>query len=189
VLGPFHFAGAPEPPNGADISAGLPGERLFVDGRVVSAGDGAPITGAVVEVWQADDEGYYDVQRPNFEGTALRATFRTDETGRFYFWSIMPAAYPVPDDGPVGELLEATGRHPFRPAHVHFMISAGGHEKLVTHLFADDSPYLDSDAVFGVKSSLIRPFAPQPPGVAPDGSMQAAAWRRLDYTFGLKPAG
>ena len=189
VLGPFHFLGAPEPPNGADIAAGLPGERLFVDGRVVSARDGAPIAGAVVEVWQADDDGHYDVQRPDLDGMALRATFHSDETGRFHFWSIMPAPYPIPDDGPVGDLIAATGRHPFRPAHVHFMISADGHEKLVTHLFADDSPHLDSDAVFGVKSSLIRPFAPQPPGLAPDGSMQTAAWRRLDHTFGLKPAG
>ena len=187
VLGPFHVAGAPQPAHGADISAGLPGEKLLVEGTVVSAG-GAPLAGAVVEVWQADRDGFYDVQRTDLDGHLLRATFRTDEAGRFHFWSVMPAPYPIPDDGPVGELLAATARHPYRPAHAHFMIDAPGHDRLVTHVFAADSPYLDSDAVFGVKTSLIDPFDPQPPGTAPDGRVDNEPWRRLRYRFGLKPS-
>lgn len=101
----------------------------------------------------------------------------------------MPAPYPIPDDGPVGRLLAATARHPFRPAHVHFMISAPGHERLVTHIFADGSPYLDSDAVFGVKTSLIEAFETQAPGTAPDGRVLDRPWRHLSRRFGLKPAG
>ena len=185
VLGPFHEAGAPQPAHGADISAGLPGEPLLVEGTVSSAA-GQPLADAVVEVWQADRDGFYDVQRPELEASALRATFRTDGAGRFHFWSVTPAHYPIPDDGPVGQLLAATARHPYRPAHVHFMISAPGHEQLVTHLFAADSPYLDSDAVFGVKTSLIQPFELQPPGAAPDGRVLDTSWRRLRHHFGLK---
>lgn len=186
VLGPFHVSGAPQPPHGADIAEGFDGERLLVEGEVVSAG-GTILPGATVEVWAADTEGFYDVQRPELEGHALRATFQTDAQGRFHFWTVMPAFYPIPDDGPVGQLLAATGRHPFRPAHVHFMVSAPGHEQLVTHIFADDSPYLDSDAVFGVKNSLIERFATHGPSTAPDGRKMEAPWRSLRRTFGLKP--
>src|SRR5689334_16886309 len=145
VLGPFHVADAPFQANGADISGGMQGKRLFVEGSV-SAADGMPVAGALVDVWQADHEGLYDVQRPDLDALTLRARFRTDANGRSHFWSIMPAAYPIPDDGPVGEMLAATARHPWRPAHVHFMISAEGYETLVTHVFAANSPYLDGDA-------------------------------------------
>jgi hydroxyquinol 1,2-dioxygenase len=186
VLGPFHAADAPAAPNGADISGGMAGEALLVEGVVRAAG-GAALAGALVEVWQADAEGFYDVQRAELAGHALRANFRTDGAGRFHFWSIMPAPYPIPDDGPVGALLAATGRHPFRPAHIHFMISAPGYETLVTHIFAADSPYLDSDAVFGVKPSLIRDFTRHPAGVAPDGTRMAAPWRHMAQDFSLKP--
>ena len=185
VLGPFHVAGAPEPAHGADIAEGIEGERLLVEGCVGSA-DGTPLPGAVVEVWAADADGFYDVQRPELEGHALRATFNADGEGRFHFWTVMPAFYPIPDDGPVGQLLRATGRHPYRPAHVHFMISAPGYEQLVTHIFAEDSPYLDSDAVFGVKSSLIERFDLHAPGTASDGRLMQAPWRSLRRTFGLK---
>ena len=133
-----------------------------------------------MDVWQADGDGHYDVQHPNLDADLLRARFRTDAAGRFGFRSIMPSPYPIPDDGPVGEMLKASGRHPNRPAHVHFMIAAEGCETLVTHLFAADSPYLDSDAVFGVKSSLIVDF--ERPADATGGA------RRLTYAFGLKPA-
>jgi hydroxyquinol 1,2-dioxygenase len=187
LLGPFHVAGAPQPAHGADISAGLPGEKLLVEGAVISA-EGDPVPGAVVEVWSADQDGFYDVQRTDLSGSALRATFHTDQAGRFHFWTIMPAHYPIPDDGPVGELLAATARHPYRPAHVHFMISAPGYERLVTHIFAGDSPYLDSDAVFGVKSSLIEAFETKEPGTAPDGRILDQPWRHLTRRFGLKPA-
>ena len=185
VLGPFHVAGAPQPAHGADISAGLPGEPLLVEGSVVSM-SGAPIAGAQVEVWAADSDGFYDVQREDLSGPALRATFHTDDAGRFHFWTVMPAQYPIPDDGPVGDLLKATGRHPNRPAHIHFMIDAPGHERLVTHIFSDDSPWLDSDAVFGVKNSLIEPFERKPAGDAPDGRRLDKPWRYLRRQFGLK---
>jgi len=187
VLGPFHVVGAPQPAHGADISAGLPGEKLLVEGTVTSA-TGQPVPGAVVEVWSADQDGFYDVQRPELEGPALRATFHTDQAGRFHFWTVMPAYYPIPDDGPIGRLLAATGRHPYRPAHVHFMISAPGYERLVTHIFAEDSPYLEGDAVFGVKSSLVEAFAKREPGTAPDGHVLDQPWRHLARRFGLKPA-
>lgn len=187
VLGPFHVVGAPQPAPGADISGGLPGERLLVEGSVTSAG-GEPLPGATVEVWSADQDGFYDVQRTDLDGWALRATFHTDHAGRFHFWTVMPAPYPIPDDGPVGALLGATARHPYRPAHVHFMISAPGHEQLVTHIFAEGSPYLDSDAVFGVKNSLIETFKTELPGTAPDGRVLDQPWRRLTRRFGLKKA-
>ncbi len=186
VLGPFYVSAAPEAPYGADISAGMDGTPLLVEGTVASSA-GDHLAGALVEVWHSDTEGYYDVQQLPRDGYALRAKFRTDAAGRFRFWSITPKYYPIPHDGPVGEMLAATARHPYRPAHVHFMISAPGHETLVTHVFADDSPYLDSDAVFGVKTSLISRFVERPPGKAPDGWEMARAWRHLGYDFGLKP--
>ena len=185
VLGPFHVMDVPFLPNGADIGAGLAGERLFVQGSVSSA-DGTPLPGAVLEIWQSDDDGFYDVQRPELEGPSLRTRLRADERGRFHFWTIMPTAYPIPDDGPVGDLLKATKRHPWRPAHLHFMISAGDHEQLVTHIFVAGGPYLDSDAVFGVKGSLIQEFTTQAPGRAPDGTQMDGPWRLLSYGFGLK---
>jgi hydroxyquinol 1,2-dioxygenase len=183
VLGPFYVADAPELASGADIARSQSGERLYVEGSV-SSSDGQPLANALVDVWQSDDDGYYDVQRPELEQATLRARFRTDETGHFSFWSIMPAFYPIPADGPVGEMLSATKRHPYRPAHIHFMIAAEGHETLITHVFVAGSPYLDSDAVFGVKNSLIAPFPHGTQGEAPDG--HPGPWRHLTYRFGLK---
>lgn len=180
VLGPFYVDGPPELPLGADVSGGMAGEPLLVEGTV-SSSDGTPLAGAIVDVWQADDDGYYDVQRPELEVSLLRARFRTDGEGRFHFRSIMPAYYPIPHDGPVGQMLAATKRHPNRPAHVHFMIAAEGHETLITHIFAADSPYLDSDAVFGVKNSLIVAFVHRPAGGAAERDH-----RYLAYDFGLK---
>ncbi len=187
VLGPFHVADVPFAANGTDIGAGLAGERLFVSGSV-SSGGGDALPGAVLEIWQSDDDGFYDVQRPELDGPSLRTRLRADDAGRFHFWTITPTAYPIPDDGPVGDLLTATKRHPWRPAHLHFMISAPGHEQLVTHLFVAGGEYLDSDAVFGVKASLIQPFAHHPAGTAPDGTAVKGPWRSLAYDFGLRPA-
>ncbi|MGJ5130099.1 intradiol ring-cleavage dioxygenase [Bradyrhizobium oligotrophicum] len=186
VLGPFFVQAAPERANGDDISGPMKGDPLLVTGSVSSA-DGAPLAGAVVNVWHSDDDGYYDVQRLEQIGDlAMRARFHTDGDGRFHFWSIKPAAYPIPNDGPVGDMLAAQGRHPWRPAHVHFMISAPGFERLVTHVFVAGDQYLDSDVVFGVKDSLIRDFARCPPGRAPDGRMVAQGYFHLNYDFGLK---
>jgi hydroxyquinol 1,2-dioxygenase len=186
VLGPFFVQDAPKFENGADISGGLEGELLFVEASVAAA-DGTMLPGAVVDVWQSDEEGFYDVQRTDLSSAALRGQFVADAQGRVYFRTIQPAAYPIPDDGPVGEMLTATNRHPWRPAHVHFMISAPGYETLVTHVFSAGDQYLDSDAVFGVKNSLIREFAHHQPGRLPDGTETGKHWRHLAYDFGLKP--
>jgi len=177
VLGPFFVENAPELPLGAEVAQAMKGERLHVSGQVRRAG-GAPLAGATVDIWHSDEDGFYDVQRPAEENATLRARFRTDGQGRFHFWTLLPTSYPVPDDGPVGDLLRATGRHPMRPAHVHFMIAAPGHETLVTHVFVAGDPYLDSDAVFGVKQDLIAEFTRAPEG-----------HRVLAYDFALKPAG
>ncbi len=186
VLGPFHVADVPFSPLGADLGAGLAGERLLVEGSVASA-SGQVLPGAVLEVWQSDNDGFYDVQRPELPGPSLRTQLRADGQGRFHFWTIMPTAYPIPDDGPVGDMLAATKRHPWRPAHLHFMITAEGHETLVTHIFVQGGQYLDSDAVFGVKQSLIQDFTRHAPGRAPDGTDVPGPWHHLSYGFGLKP--
>jgi hydroxyquinol 1,2-dioxygenase len=189
VLGPFYVDAPPEYPLGANISPDKEGAPLFVSGTV-SAADGKPLPGAIVDVWHSDDDGYYDVQRQGDEaGLAMRARLRTDADGRFHFWTIRPAAYPIPHDGPVGKMLGAQGRHPWRPAHVHFMIDAPGYQRLVTHVFAAGDTYLDSDAVFGVKDSLIREFTEQPAGQAPDGKQMDRSYCRLHYDFALKPLG
>lgn len=187
VLGPFFVAGAPTAANGVDISGGAPGEPLYVEATICSI-DGQPIPNAQVDVWQSDSEGMYDVQRPDLEEHFLRARLTTDAEGKARFWSILPIPYPIPNDGPVGKMLDATGRHPWRPAHLHFMIEAAGYRTLVTHLFVRGSEYLDSDAVFGVKDSLICDYPQHSPGVAPDGKRLDQPWRSLTHTFVLDRA-
>jgi hydroxyquinol 1,2-dioxygenase len=155
VFGPFYVEGAPKVEQGADVAAGAPGEPLAVD-VVVTSLDGTPVAGATVDVWQADEDGLYDVQIAALgDARRGRARMKTDAEGRLRFRAIVPTAYPVPTDGPVGRMLVASGRHPWRPAHMHFMIKAPGHETLITHVFREGDPYLDSDAVFGVRSSLV----------------------------------
>jgi protocatechuate 3,4-dioxygenase beta subunit len=156
VLGPFHVIESPERALGADIADVHDGPRCLVRGRVLDLA-GNPLAGAKVDVWQADDQGFYDIQKPDTPDQDLRGLFTTDGQGRFWFTTIVPLHYPIPDDGPVGQLLRATGRHPYRPAHIHFIAGAAGHSPVTTHLFIDGSPYLDDDTVFGVKSSLVRP--------------------------------
>lgn len=186
VLGPFFVQTAPERQIGDDISGGMEGDPLLVTGSV-STVDGRPIAGAIVDVWHSDEDGHYDVQQLEKIGDlAMRARFRTDAAGRFHFRSIKPAAYPIPDDGPVGEMLEAQGRHPWRPAHVHFMISAPGFEQLVTHVFVAGDEYLDSDVVFGVKDSLVREFVQSPPGRTESGVIMNSEHYSLNYDFCLK---
>src|SRR6185503_10874076 len=150
VLGPFYVDGPPVVPHGSDIARGLPGTPLWADIRVTDP-DGRPVDGAVVDVWQSNDDGFYDVQLPDLDGPVLRARLHTDADGALRFWSILPSEYPIPSDGPVGEMLRATGRHPYRAPHLHFMIMATGYRRLVTQLFVAGGAYLDSDAVFGVK--------------------------------------
>jgi hydroxyquinol 1,2-dioxygenase len=185
VLGPFYIDTPPERPLGADISDGAPGEPLLVEGTVRDAG-GAPVAGAVLDTWHSDQDGYYDVQLG--DAMTLRARFHTDDEGRFWFWSIVPASYPIANDGPVGEMLRAQGRHPYRPAHVHFKIMAAGHEELSTHVFVAGDPYLESDAVFGVKQSLIKELDRRPASEAPPGKALDGPFARMRYDFVLPGA-
>ncbi|MFE9764234.1 intradiol ring-cleavage dioxygenase [Streptomyces sp. NPDC005808] len=159
VLGPFHMTQSPVRELGANIDLVGSGEPCVVRGRVLSA-DGTPLPGAVLDVWQADPEGFYDVQRPDIQPAGNgRGLFTADAEGRFWFRTCLPSPYPIPTDGPVGELLKATDRHPYRPAHIHFIASAAGHAPVTTHIFVAGSAYLDSDAVFAVKESLVQDFA------------------------------
>jgi len=188
VLGPFHVADAPELPLGADICLDQKGEPMLVKGRILSV-DGTPLAGAKVDVWQANDEGFYDVQQkgiqPDFN---LRGVFRTNEKGEYWIKGVKPKYYPIPDDGPVGKMLKALGRHPYRPAHLHYIIEAAGHESLVTHIFDPDDPYIHSDAVFGVKESLMAKFDL----VSDEGRIAAAGFTRpyfeVNHDFVLAPA-
>lgn len=160
VLGPFHVSDAPRYPNGANICLDGKGEPLLVTGRVTDT-EGRPIGGALLDVWQANDEGFYDVQQKGVQPDMnLRGVFTTDAEGRYWFRSVKPRFYPIPNDGPVGQLLEKLGRHPYRPAHIHFIVGAEGYEPITTHIFTPDCPYLHTDAVFGVKESLIADFHP-----------------------------
>jgi protocatechuate 3,4-dioxygenase beta subunit len=157
VLGPFYVHGAPGIRNGDDMAAGWQGEPTLVSGRVLDAA-GEPVPGAMLDIWQSSADGRYDVQLPDAGGKQLRARLRADADGRFHFRTIKPTPYPVPTDGPVGLILERMGRHPMRPAHLHFIVSAPGYETVVTHLFVKGDPYLGSDVVFGVKESLVVDF-------------------------------
>ena len=158
VLGPFHIPDAPELAMGTDICLDQKGEPMLVQGRVLDL-NGTPISGAKLDVWQANDEGFYDVQQkgmqPDFN---LRGVFRTSQDGTYWFKAVKPKFYPIPGDGPVGKLLAALGRHCYRPAHLHYIISAEGFKSLTTHIFDPDDPYIHSDAVFGVKESLMAKF-------------------------------
>ncbi len=185
VLGPFYVQAAPEQALGDDISGGLRGQPLLVEGTVART-DGTPVSGAVVDTWHTDADGFYDVQGPQgLEKLAGRARFRTDAQGRFWFRSVVPASYPIPDDGPVGDMLKAQGRHPFRPAHVHFVVGAPGCETLVTHVFLAGDRYLDSDAVFGVKDALIRKLESQAAGLTLRGNRVDRPTAALRYDFVL----
>ena len=187
VQGPFYWEGAPVLPLGADIGQGMPGEPAWYSGRVTDT-HGRPIARCCVDVWSGDGEGVYDMQMGGDAGMRLRARFHTDADGNYRFWSIKPTFYPVPDDGPVGEMLRGMGRHPNRPGHIHMMVYRDGYVPLTTHLFADDSPYLDSDAVFGVRDSLIVHYTRHEPGTAPDGRVMAGPYHSASYDFVLAPA-
>ncbi|MFG1623893.1 intradiol ring-cleavage dioxygenase [Kribbella sp. NPDC049227] len=179
VFGPFFVEGSPAVELGGDISNGAPGHPCLVSGRVLST-KGEPIPGALVETWQADEDGFYDVQKDT-DGPQNRGHLTTDAEGNYSFWAVRPVAYPIPDDGPVGELLRAAGRGWMRPAHVHFMVTAPGYARLITHVFARGDEYLANDAVFGVKDSLIADFVEHPAGTAPDGRTFDEPFYTVDY--------
>jgi hydroxyquinol 1,2-dioxygenase len=160
VLGPFHMVASPRRALGDSIDLVGTGPQCVLEGRVVSA-DGTPLPGAELDVWQANDQGFYDVQQPDVQPPGNgRGLFTADQDGAYWFRTIVPTYYPIPTDGPVGTLLAATKRHPYRPAHVHFIVTAPGHRPLTTHIFVAGSPYIESDAVFAVKKSLITEFTP-----------------------------
>lgn len=176
VFGPFHVEGAPAVANGGDLAQGATGAPCVVHASVRGA-DGAPVAGATVDVWQSDDEGLYDVQRPELASAQGRGVLTTDAQGRCWFQSVLPVPYPIPTDGPVGQLLQATGRSPWRPAHLHFRIQAPGYATLITHVFRSGDPHLATDPVFGVRPSLVADW---PAGA--DGE------HTLHYDFVLQPA-
>ncbi|ATR18910.1 hydroxyquinol 1,2-dioxygenase (plasmid) [Roseomonas mucosa] len=160
VFGPFHVDGAPVRQMGASISLDGKGESCLYEGRVIDL-NGEPIDGATVDVWSDNAEGFYDVQQPGIQPKwNNRGRFVTGSDGKYSFVGIKPVSYPIPDDGPVGKMLSHLGRHPYRPAHMHYMVTAPGFRKIVTHIFVDGDPYLESDAVFGVKKTLIASFEP-----------------------------
>jgi hydroxyquinol 1,2-dioxygenase len=188
VLGPFFVEGSPAFSNGDDLANGAPGSPCLIRGTVRGE-DGAPVPGVRMEVWQADEDGFYDVQLDGVDGPRNRGHLFTDDEGRYAFWASRPVAYPIPDDGPVGELLAAGARGPWRPAHVHFMLTADGYAPITTHVFDASDQYLSNDAVFGVKDSLVAEFDEHEPGEAPDGRRLDEAWYSLDYDFVMARAG
>jgi hydroxyquinol 1,2-dioxygenase len=188
VLGPFHVVKSPRKELGDNIDLVGTGTPCVVRGRVLSA-RGTPLPGAELDIWQASDQGFYDVQQPGVQPRANgRGLFTADAGGAFWFRTVVPSHYPIPTDGPVGALLNATKRHPYRPAHIHFMVTAPGHRPLTTHIFVAGSPYIESDAVFAVKKSLITEFA-----VADDPEQMAqygldGPFRIANFNIVLQPA-
>jgi hydroxyquinol 1,2-dioxygenase len=188
VLGPFYWEGAPDLPRGSNLAQGVKGEPTFYSGRVLSA-NGQPLANALLDIWSGDGDGDYDMQIPGETGMKARGRIRTDDEGRYWFRSIRPTFYPVPTDGPVGRMLRKMGRHPYRPGHIHMIVSAPGYQPVTTHLFVAGSKYLDSDAVFGMKESLVAQFDRHAPGAGPDGEPMDVPFYTVNYDFRLRPAG
>jgi len=189
VFGPFFVEDAPRVALGGDISGGAAGEPCWVEGTVRDT-EGTPVPGARIEVWEADDDGFYDVQYDDGR-TAGRGHLYSDTDGSFRFWAITPTPYPIPHDGPVGKMLAAVSRSPMRASHLHFMVDADGFRTLVTHIFVRGDELLESDTVFGVKDSLVKDFQQQPTGTAtPDGrDLGDQTWSRVRFDIVLAPAG
>jgi hydroxyquinol 1,2-dioxygenase len=187
VVGPFFVENSPEIPLGGDIAAGAPGEPCWVEGTVTDT-DGHPVPHARLEVWEADEDGLYDVQHDHGH-LAGRAHLYTDDQGGYTFWGLRPTPYPIPHDGPVGALLDKTGRSPLRASHLHFMATAPGLRTLITHIFVEGDSLLGSDAVFGVKESLVEQFERQPAGTpTPDGrDLSGQSWSRVRFDIVLAP--
>lgn len=188
VFGPFFVEDAPRIDPGGDIAGGAPGEPCWVEGTVRDT-DGKPIPGARIEVWQADEDGLYDVQYDD-DRIAGRAHQFSEGDGGFRFWAITPTPYPIPHDGPVGAMLAATGRSPMRASHLHFMVTAPGHRTLVTHIFVEGDPLLERDSVFGVKPSLVKSFERQDDGApTPGGRPIEGTWSMVRFDIVLAPLG
>jgi hydroxyquinol 1,2-dioxygenase len=186
VLGPFHIEGSPQLGFGEDMSQGLPGTPLFITG-VVRDLAGNPVPGAVLDIWQADNEGLYESQHADVDEARLRGKYTTREDGGYCVRTVAPLGYTIPMDGPVGELMSRTDISHFRPAHVHFLINVPGYAPLITHLFQEGADYLDSDVVFGVKEQLVVKYEERQPGETPDGGMIDRPWFEARYDFVLQP--
>lgn len=187
LLGPFYVEGAPELGYGADMIKDNDGIRTIIQGKITDL-DGNPIPGAIMDLWQNAANGLYQVQDDNQDNDNLRCRTVSNENGEYLFSTIKPVPYPVPDDGPVGDMLRATNRHPLRTGHIHFMISADGYRTLVTELFPDDDPYLDEDAVFGVREELILEFTEAGEGETPAMPGVEAPYCNVNFDFRLAPA-
>jgi hydroxyquinol 1,2-dioxygenase len=185
VFGPFFVDGAPAIQQGGDMSFGAAGEPCWVSGTVRGT-DGRPVVGARIEVWEADEDGLYDVQYDD-DRTAARAHLFSDDDGAFRFWGLTPTPYPIPHDGPVGSMLAAVGRSPMRASHLHFMVTADGHRRLVTHIFVDGDEIGWKDAVFGVKESLIKKFVRHEGVPTPDGR-PVSTWSEVTFDIVLAPS-
>jgi hydroxyquinol 1,2-dioxygenase len=190
VFGPFFVEGSPEIPIGGDIAQGSSGQPCWVSGTIRGT-DGSLVAGARLDVWEADDDGMYDVQHPD-DRTQCRGHLFSDDEGRYGFWAVTPTPYPIPHDGPVGDLLIAGGRGPMRPAHLHFMVTADGYHRLVTHVFVRGDEHQDRDAVFGVKESLVVDFVEQsagapPPDDDPRRRTVPGSWTRAAFDVALVP--
>ena len=188
VLGPFHIEGSPELDFGGDMSQGLEGVPLYVHGSVRDLA-GAAVAGAVLDVWQADDEGVYEAQLGEVDEARLRAKYATRDDGSYCVRTIAPKGYTIPMDGPVGALISQTEISHFRPAHIHFLIAVPGYEPLITHLFEEGAEYLDSDVVFGTKQELVVRYEHHQPGPTPDGGSSDVPWFEARYDFVLQPTG
>jgi hydroxyquinol 1,2-dioxygenase len=185
VLGPFHLGRSPHAEYGADMSDGVPGTPLYIHG-VVRDVNGKPVGGAVLDVWQADSEGLYESQLKDVDEARLRAKYTSREDGSYSVRTIVPFGYGIPNEGPVRELVNLTAMSPFRPAHVHFLIEAPGYERLITHLFREGTPHLDSDVVYGVKEELVVNFVENEPGPTPNGDESAEQFFTVEYDFVLQ---
>ena len=188
VLGPFHVVESPVRELGDNIDLVGTGTPCVVTGRVVSV-DGTPLPGAQIDVWQANDQGFYDVQQPAVQPrTNGRGLFTADSSGEFWFRTIVPSYYPIPTDGPVGEMLAATGRHAFRPAHIHFIVQAPGHRDLTTHIFVAGSEFIESDTVFAVKKSLVVDFEEVDDAVLAEKWQAKVPFRHADFDIIMQPS-
>lgn len=180
VLGPFHISNSPALPLGADLKGRHPGELILVQGEVRDT-NGNPIAGATLDIWQTAPNGLYSSQDPEQDTYEFHALFTTDSEGKYCFTTAKPVSYTVPTDGPVGDILKATGRHPWRPSHLHYIIKAEGFRTLVTEVFPDDDPYLDQDTVFGVRNDLVMSYVPQDAGSFPSSGFELSGKVDEDY--------
>ncbi len=188
VLGPFYVDDSPELQAGGNMAEGVEGEPCYISGQIRNL-KGEPIADATLDMWQADDEGIYEVQLSEKSGPYLRGIYHSGPDGRYLVKTIAPLGYAVPMDGPVGELLYKTDISYFRPAHIHFILSSPGYQKIITHLFKRGTEYLENDVVYGVKQELIADFIRHEPGVAPTGEKLDTPFWTIEYDFVLAPEG